>query len=95
MSFFASGLIAGIVLWLVPGQHSGPACVVAGLLLNFLLLQLGPRSVVERMGAVLTAALLAWGAGPRSAYGQSLLWHLLGWGAAGAALAYYLAPKSE
>ena len=43
----------------------------------------------------MTVSLLAWVAGPRAASGQSLLRHLLGWGAAGAALAYYLRPKSE
>lgn len=95
MRVLVGGLIAGVVLYLVPGQHSGPACLVAGALLTFLLLQLGPRSVVERLGAVMTVALIAWIAGPRAALRQSLLWHLLGWAAAGSALAFYLRPKSE
>ena len=50
-------------------------------MLTFLLLQLGPRSIVEKIGAVMTVSLLAWIAGPRAASGQSLLWHLLGWAA--------------
>ena len=95
MRVLGGGLIAGIVLRLVPGLHSGPACLAAGMLLTWLVLQLGPRSIVEKIGAVMTAALLAWVAGPRAASGQSLLWHLLGWGAAGAALAFYLRPRSE
>ena len=95
MRVLVGGLIAGIILYFVPGLHSGPACLVAGLLLTFLLLQLGPRSVVERLGAVMTVSLIAWLAGPRASSGQSLLWHLLGWGAAGAALSFYLRPKSE
>jgi hypothetical protein len=95
MRVFVGAFVAGIILYLVPGWHSGPACLVAGLLLTFLLLQLGPRSVVEKIGAVMTVSLLAWIAGPRAAAGQSLLWHLFGWGAAGAALAYHLRPKSE
>jgi hypothetical protein len=89
------GLLAGVILYFVPGLHSGPACLVAGMLLAWLLLQFGPRSVVERMGAVMTVSAIAWIAGPRAASGQSLIWHLLGWGAAGAALTYYLRPKSE
>ena len=95
MSVVVGGLISGVVLYLVPGQHSGPACLIAGLLLTFLLLQLGPRSLVEKLGAVMTVSLLAWIAGPRAATSQSLLWHLLGWAAAGTALAFYLRPKSE
>ncbi len=95
MRILVGGLIAGIILRLAPGLHSGPACLAAGMLLTWLLLQLGPRSVVEKIGAVMTASLLAWIAGPRAASGQSLLWHLLGWGAAGAALAFYLRPVSD
>jgi hypothetical protein len=95
MRVLFGGLIAGIVLWITPGFHSGLACLVAGLLLTFLLLQLGPRSSVEKIGAVMTVSLLAWVAGPRAASGQSLLRHLFGWGAAGAALSFYLRPKSE
>jgi hypothetical protein len=94
MRVIVGGLIAGSILGLSP-SHSLLACLVAGLLLTFLLLQLGPRSVAEKIGAVLTVSLLAWVAGPRPASAQSLLWHLLRWGAAGAALSYYLRPKSE
>lgn len=95
MRVLVGAFIAGLILYLVPGLHSGPACVVAGALLTFLLLQLGPSSVAEKLGATLTAALLAWIAGPRASSGQSLLWHLLGWTAAGSALAYYLRPRTE
>ena len=95
MRVLIGGLIAGIILRIAPGLHSALACLLAGALLTWLLLQLGPRSVVERIGAVMAVSLLAWLAGPRAASGQSLLWHLFGWGAAGTALAYYLRPKSE
>jgi hypothetical protein len=59
------------------------------------MLLLGPRSIVEKVAFALGVSLIAWVAGPRAAYGQSLLWHLLGWLAAGTALAFYLHPKSE
>lgn len=95
MRVLVGGLIAGVILYLVPGVRSGPACVIAGVLAAWLMLQLGPRSIVEKVGAALTAALIAWVAGPRAAYGQSLFWHLAGWTAASAALAFYLHPKSE
>lgn len=95
MRVLIGGLIAGIVLRIAPGLHSLLACLLAGILLAWLLLQLGPRSVVERIAAVMTVSLLAWLAGPRAASGQSLIWHLFGWAAAGTALAYYLRPKSE
>ncbi|HXT02517.1 MAG TPA: hypothetical protein VN915_17735 [Elusimicrobiota bacterium] len=95
MRVLVGALIAGVILYLVPGLHSGPACLAAGALLTFLLLQLGPSSVVEKLGATLTVALLAWIAGPRAATGQSLIWHLLGWTIAGSALAFYLRPRTE
>jgi hypothetical protein len=95
MKVFTGGLIAGLILYIVPGLHSGPACLIAGMLATLLLLQLGPRSVVEKVGAVMTAALVAWVAGPRAASGQSLVWHLLGWFAAGIALSFYLRPRTE
>jgi hypothetical protein len=94
MRIVIGGLIAGLILYVVPGLHSGPACLIAGMLTAYLLLQLGPRSLVEKIGAVMTVALLAWVAGPRAAAGQSLAWHLLGWFAAGTALAFYLRPRS-
>jgi hypothetical protein len=95
MRVLVGGLISGIILYFVPGLHSGPACLVAGALLTYLLLQLGPRSVVEKLGAVMTVSLIAWLAGPRASSGQSLLRHLSGWAAAGAALSFYLRPRSE
>lgn len=95
MRVLVGGLISGVILYFVPGLHSGPACVIAGALLTWILLQAGPRSIVEKVGLTMTVALIAWIAGPRAATGQSLLWHLLGWFAAGTALAFYLSPKSE
>jgi hypothetical protein len=95
MRVAVGGLIAGVILYFVPGLHSGPACLITGALLTLLLLQLGPRSLAERVGAVMTVALAAWIAGPRAASGQSLPRHLLGWFAAGTALAFYLRPRSE
>jgi len=95
MRILVGGLIAGLIFFFAPGLHSGPACVAAGALLAWLLIQLGPRSIVEKVGFTLGVALIAWIAGPRAAYGQSLAWHLAGWFAAGTALAFYLHPKSE
>ena len=95
MRILVGGLIAGVILYFVPGLHSGPACVAAGLLLTLFLLQVGPRSIVEKIGFTMTAALIAWIAGPRAASGQSLAWHLFGWFVAGTALAFFLQPKSE
>ena len=96
MRVLVGAFIAGVILYLVPGLHSGPACLVAGALLTYLLLLLGPSSVVEKLGAAMIVSLIAWIAGPHAAAkGQSLLWHLLGWACAGSALSYYLRPRSE
>jgi hypothetical protein len=95
MRILVGGLIAGIILFFIPGLHSGPACLITGALLTYALIQAGPRSIVEKVGLTLTIALIAWVAGPRAAYNQSLIWHLLGWFFAGSATAYYLHPQSE
>lgn len=95
MRALVGGLIAGVILYFVPGLHSGPACVLTGVLLACLMLQLGPRSLVEKVGAGLTAALIAWLGGPRAAAGQSFVWHMIGWTLASSAVSYYLHPKSE
>lgn len=97
MKRFAVGtVIVGVVLSMMPGTRSGQACLCAGALATFLALQLGPRSVVERAGAVLTAAMIAWLAGPRAATrGESLAEHLLGWTVAALALAAWLHPRAE
>ena len=77
-------------------DRSTPACVLAGALATFLVLQLGPRSIVEKVGAVLTAAAIAWLAGPRAALpSQSLIAYGLGWSLAATALAVYLHPRAE
>ncbi len=87
-------LIAGFIL--APfSERSTPACLLAGGLATLLILQLGSRSIVEKVGAVLTAAAIAWLAGPRAAAGQSLFAHFAGWMLAGTALAVYLHPRSQ
>ena len=92
----AGTLIVGVVLAFFPGTRSGLACLAAGFFATLLALQLGPRSIVERAGAVLTAAAIAWLAGPRAATrGESLLEHLFGWTLAAVALAFYLHPLRE
>jgi hypothetical protein len=95
MEVLVGALLSGGILRIAPGQHSLMACFATGALLTVLLRQIGPRSMVERTGFVLMISLIAWIAGPRAASGQSLVWHLLGWLVAGAAVAYYLAPKPE
>ncbi len=87
-------LICGLLLSPF-SDRSTPSCVLAGLFAAFLLLQLGARSVVEKVGALLTAASIAWLAGPRAPYGQSLFTYLFGWTLAGTALAVYLHPRAE
>ena len=88
-------LIAGFILALF-SERSAAACLLAGALATFLLLQLGPRSIVEKVGALLTAAAIAWLAGPRAALpSQSLFSYLAGWMIAASALAVYLHPRSE
>ncbi len=95
MRVIGGGLAAGLVLFFVPGWRSGPACFAAGLLAALLLVQLGARSLVERLASVLTLALAAWVAGPRAAHGQSLAAHLLGWLLAGGVLCWVLRPRAE
>lgn len=95
MRTLVGGLVSGLILYFIPGLHSGPACLITGFLLTFLLLQLGPRSIVEKVGATMTVALIAWIAGPRAARGESLFLHLLGWLVAGTAVAFYLHPRAE
>ncbi|UPT73586.1 MAG: hypothetical protein M0D55_17260 [Elusimicrobiota bacterium] len=87
-------LICGLVLSPF-SDRSTPACLLAGLFAALLVLQLGARSVVEKTGAVLTAAAIAWLAGPRAPAGQSLFFHLFGWALAGTALSVYLHPRGE
>ena len=89
------GLIGGVILYCVPGTRSGPACLIAGFLSTYLLLLVGPRSIVEKVGLLLIVSMISWVAGPRASYGQSLVWHLIGWTAAATALAFYVHPKSE
>ena len=88
-------LIAGFCL-AVFSDRSNPACLLAGALATFLVLQLGPRSIAEKIGALLTAAAIAWLAGPRAALpSQSLFAYFAGWTVAATALAVYLHPRSE
>ncbi len=94
MRVLVGGLLAGVILYFVPGLHSLMACLLAGALLTYLLLLLGPSSIVEKLGAVMTISIIAWIAGPRAA-SKGLLLHLFGWAAAGSALSFYLRPRSE
>jgi len=87
-------LIAGIILAFF-SQRSTAACLLAGAFATFLMLQLGPRSIVEKVGALLTAAAIAWLAGPRAATSQSVLAHFIGWTLAATALAVYLHPRAD
>lgn len=87
-------LIMGILLAMF-SERSNPACLLTGVFSTLLLLQLGSRSVAEKVGALLTAAAIAWLAGPRAAAGQSVLNHFAGWAIAGTALAVYLHPRAE
>lgn len=87
-------LIAGVPLALF-SERSTAACLLAGGFSTFLLLQLSPRSVVEKVGALLAAAAIAWLAGPRAAAGQSVIAHFAGWTIAATALAVYLHPRAE
>lgn len=88
-------LIVGVILSICPGNRSGVACLITGTFATLFLLQLGARSVVEKVGALLTVAAIAWLAGPRAARGESLLAHFAGWTLAATALAVYLHPRSE
>jgi hypothetical protein len=92
--FFVGTLIAGFILGPF-SYRSWPACFLVGALATFLLLQLGSRSIVEKVGALLTAAAIAWLAGPRAATTQSVFMHFAGWTLAATALAVYLHPRSE
>lgn len=88
-------LICGLVLSPF-SDRSTPSCVLAGLFAAFLVLQLGARSVVEKTGAVMTAAAIAWLAGPMAPLrGQSVLTYMIGWALAGTALSVYLHPRAE
>ena len=95
MRVFVGGLIAGVILYFVPGLRSGPACLIAGWISAWMLTLIGPRSIVEKVGLLLGVGVIAWVAGPRAAHNESLILYLLGWLAASTALAFYLHPKSE
>ena len=88
-------VIVGLILTLFT-DRSMAACMLTGALSTFLLLQLGARSIAEKIGALLTVAAIAWLAGPRAALpSQSVLVHFAGWTLAATALAVYLHPRSE
>ena len=93
--FFIGTLIAGLLFAFFSSRSTG-ACLAAGALSTYLLLQLGPRSIVEKVGALMTVALIAWLAGPRAAIrADSLFGYLFCCGVASTALAFYLHPRSE
>lgn len=86
--------ICGVIL--IPfSERSEAACLLAGLFATLLLLQLGSRSIVEKVGALLTAAAIAWLAGPQAAIKQTAFAHFAGWTLAATALAAYLHPRAE
>ena len=87
-------VIAGFILAFF-SERSTLSSLLAGFFATMLLLQLGTRSIVEKVGALLTASAIAWLAGPRAAAGQSLFTHFAGWLFAGTALAAYLHPRAE
>ena len=88
-------LIAGFTL-AVFSDRSTPACLLAGGLATFLLLQLGARSIVEKVAALMTAAAIAWLGGPAAPLPQqSLIAYFAGWVIASTALAVYLHPRAE
>ena len=91
---FIGTLIVGIIL-AVFSERSTAACLLAGAFATLLVIQLGPRSIVEKVGALLTAASIAWLAGPRAAAGQSLFGFLLCWTIAATAVSVYLHPRAE
>jgi|CXWL01.1.fsa_nt_gi hypothetical protein len=93
--FFLGTLIMGLLLAFCSDRSTG-ACLAAGALSTYLLMLLGPRSIVEKIGALMTVALIAWLAGPRAATrADSLFGYLVGWALASTALAFYLHPRSE
>lgn len=94
MRVWVGGLAAGAILAVVSGVGFLGG-LLAGLLTASLMLQLGPRSLVEKVGAALTAALIAWTAGPGAGAGAGALRYALGWLAASGALAWFLHPKTE
>jgi hypothetical protein len=93
MRILVGGLIAGAILLALSG--TGGYGLIAGVLTASLMVQLGPRSLAEKAGAGMTAALIAWSAGPGYGASVGFLRYMLGWALASSALAYYLHPKSE
>lgn len=87
--------ILGLILTICPGERSALAYLIAAFFSTQLLLQLGPRSIAEKVGALMTVAVVVWLAGPRAARGESLFLHLAGWLAGGTALSFYLHPRGE
>ncbi|MBI4370774.1 MAG: hypothetical protein HY552_00605 [Elusimicrobia bacterium] len=88
-------LLFAVPLAVLPGSHSPLACLAGGFLAVYLVEQMGARSIVEKTGGLMTAALLAWVAGPSPSRGTGLAAYLFGWLLASSALAWYLHPRSE
>ena len=96
LRFLIGALIVGVILAICPGNRSFLSCLLAGAFATLLLLQLGSRSIVEKVGALLTAAAIAWLAGPRPASSrESFIAFVAGWTVAASALAAYLHPRAE
>lgn len=97
-------LVGGLVLFACGAfsRDALPGSLLSAFLATLLLLQLGPRSLVEKVLFLLTAALLTWSgrglvrAGP---FGPGPLAELSGlllaWLLAGSALAWITRPRSE
>ncbi len=85
---------------LTPWPHVDGATLwgnlLAGFLATLLLLQLGPRSLVEKVLFLLTAATLAWvGRAPWDKTAGTLLATLVAWSFTGAALAWFTRSRTE
>ena len=97
MKRLLSGTIVGGLLLSVcslawPGLPGYDACFLSAFLATLLLLQLGPRSLVEKVLFLLTVVVFAWviDAGDRSLGAL-----LVSWTFAGSALAWVVHPRAE
>lgn len=99
----AGAVAAGLILcgfatapWASAGSPGLLANLFAGFLAALLLLQLGSRSLVEKVLFLLVAASLGWaGRAPWDMTARSLFETLAAWTVAGAALAWLTRPRTE
>jgi hypothetical protein len=97
MKRLLSGTIVGGLLlsacglaW--PGLPGYDACFLSAFLATVLLLQLGPRSLVEKVLFLLTVVLFTWQVDSGN---RSLGPMLVSWTLAGSALAWVVHPRAE